>query len=59
MTTLNFKFPFLLEPHALMSVHLHQVKRQVLLLLLLFVEPTGTPPIALQPSRPFLLLTPL
>jgi hypothetical protein len=27
----------------------------LLLLLLLFVGPAGTPPIALQPSRPFLL----
>jgi hypothetical protein len=27
----------------------------LLLLLLLFVEPAGTPPIALRPSRPFVL----
>jgi hypothetical protein len=30
----------------------------LLLLLLLLVGPAGTPPIALQPSRPFVLLTP-
>jgi hypothetical protein len=30
----------------------------LILLLLLLVGPAGTPPIALQPSRPFVLLTP-
>jgi len=29
MTSLNFKFPFLIEPRVLVSVHVHQVKLEI------------------------------
>jgi hypothetical protein len=52
-------FSYCIKPaiHFPLSYLIHFA--EVYLLLLLLVGPAGTPPIALQPSRPFVLLTPL